>query len=74
MREAVANLEFEEAARLRDEIRKLDGEELVWASARPSPSPAGAVCLGAPPPPARATTSAARLRPRRNRDAGPGRR
>ena len=39
MREAAANLEFEEAARLRDEIRKLEDKELGLATARPSPSP-----------------------------------
>jgi excinuclease ABC subunit B len=45
MREAAANLEFEEAARLRDEIRKLEDKELGLATTRPSPQPraAGAV-------------------------------
>ena len=39
MREAAANLEFEEAARLRDEIRKLEDKELGLATERrPSPS------------------------------------
>jgi excinuclease ABC subunit B len=38
MREAAANLEFEEAARLRDEIRKLEDRELGLATARPSPA------------------------------------
>jgi excinuclease ABC subunit B len=44
MREAAANLEFEEAARLRDEIRKLEDKELGLATARaaPAPRPAGA--------------------------------
>ncbi len=39
MREAASNLEFEEAARLRDEIRKLEDKELGLATARPSPPP-----------------------------------
>ena len=39
MREAAANLEFEEAARLRDEIRRLEDKELGLATARPSPPP-----------------------------------
>ena len=44
MREAAANLEFEEAARLSDEIRKLEDKELGLATARatPAPRPAGA--------------------------------
>src|SRR5215207_1081715 len=43
MREAAANLEFEEAARLRDEIRKLEDSELgLPASARPAGPRAGA--------------------------------
>ena len=42
MREAAANLEFEEAARLRDEIRKLEDKELGLATARPSPAPRAA--------------------------------
>ena len=44
MREAAANLEFEEAARLRDEIRKLEDKELGLATERPAaaPRPAGA--------------------------------
>jgi excinuclease ABC subunit B len=40
MREAAANLEFEEAARLRDEIRKLEDKELGLATERrPGPAP-----------------------------------
>src|SRR4051812_16358004 len=40
MREAAANLEFEEAARLRDEIRKLEDRELGLAiERRPGPAP-----------------------------------
>ena len=39
MREAASNLEFEEAARLRDEISKLEDKELGVATARPSPRP-----------------------------------
>ena len=43
MRAAAGNLEFEEAARLRDEIRRLEASELEIAenpSLRPTPSPA----------------------------------
>lgn len=32
MRDAAANLEFEEAARLRDEIKRLEQQELLTAS------------------------------------------
>ena len=40
MHEAAANLEFEEAARLRDEIRKLEDKELGLATERrPAPAP-----------------------------------
>ena len=39
MREAASNLEFEEAARLRDEIRKLEDKEMGLATVRPSPPP-----------------------------------
>ena len=40
MREAAANLEFEEAARLRDEIRRLEDKELGLATERrPGPAP-----------------------------------
>ncbi|MGD9511429.1 MAG: helicase-related protein, partial [Geminicoccaceae bacterium] len=39
MREAAGNLEFEEAARLRDEIRKLEDKELGVATARPIQAP-----------------------------------
>ena len=39
MREAASNLEFEEAARLRDEIRKLEDGELGLAATRPTPAP-----------------------------------
>ena len=39
MREAAGNLEFEEAARLRDEIRQLEDGELGLAAPRPSPAP-----------------------------------
>jgi excinuclease ABC subunit B len=44
MREAAANLEFEEAARLRDEIRKLEDKELGLATVRGSQAqkPSGA--------------------------------
>ena len=38
MREAAANLEFEEAARLRDEIKRLENEELGLAEQRGNPS------------------------------------
>ena len=45
MREAAANLEFEEAARLRDEIRKLEDKELGLATERrPSPRAARQRC------------------------------
>ena len=40
MREAAANLEFEEAARLRDEIRRLEDSELGLAAPRPAAAPA----------------------------------
>ncbi|MEK0084745.1 excinuclease ABC subunit UvrB [Benzoatithermus flavus] len=40
MREAAANLEFEEAARLRDEIRRLENKDLGLATVRPSQAPA----------------------------------
>jgi excinuclease ABC subunit B len=36
MRDAAANLEFEEAARLRDEIRRLESQELELPTARPT--------------------------------------
>jgi excinuclease ABC subunit B len=39
MRDAAANLEFEEAAHLRDEIRRLEDKELGLATARPGPAP-----------------------------------
>ena len=39
MREAAGNLEFEEAARLRDEIRRLEDKELGVATARPAAAP-----------------------------------
>ena len=42
MREAAANLEFEEAARLRDEIRKLEDKELGLATERPAATPRAA--------------------------------
>ena len=46
MREAAANLEFEEAARLRDEIKRLEDKDLGLATARSSapaaPRPSGA--------------------------------
>jgi excinuclease ABC subunit B len=46
MREAAANLEFEEAARLRDEIKRLEDRDLGLATARSSapatPRPSGA--------------------------------
>jgi len=35
MREAAANLEFEEAARLRDEIKKLQAAELAFSEGLP---------------------------------------
>ena len=70
MKEAAGNLEFEEAARLRDEIRRLEASELgvkmaPTARARPAPStsasrpsrPAPAPSASPGPPPAR------RLRP-----------
>jgi len=38
MREAASNLEFEEAARLRDEIKRLENEELGLAEQRGNPS------------------------------------
>ena len=40
MQSAAANLEFEEAARLRDEIRRLEAAELEIASVLPSLSAA----------------------------------
>ena len=38
MQNAAANLEFEDAARIRDEIRRLEASELEIGSALPSPS------------------------------------
>ena len=35
MREAAGNLEFEEAARLRDEVKRLENQELGLAEAGP---------------------------------------
>ena len=35
----MSNLEFEEAARLRDEIRRLEDQELGVATARPTQAP-----------------------------------
>ncbi len=42
MKTAAADLEFEEAARLRDEIRRLEEKELGLTGARPAPTPAHA--------------------------------
>ena len=41
MKEAASNLEFEEAARLRDEIRRLEAAELEIISGNPAPSSKG---------------------------------
>jgi len=46
MLDAAANLEFEEAARLRDEIRRLEGIELGLGKAGVAPSAAAAAGLG----------------------------
>ena len=46
MTEAAADLEFEEAARLRDEVRRLEGVELGLGKAGVSPSAAAAAGLG----------------------------
>ena len=46
MLDAAANLEFEEAARLRDEIRRLEGIELGLGKAGVAPSVAAAAGLG----------------------------
>ena len=46
MLDAAANLEFEEAARLRDEIRRLEGIELGLSKAGVSPSAAAEAGLG----------------------------
>ncbi|NQV56795.1 MAG: UvrB/UvrC motif-containing protein, partial [Rhodospirillales bacterium] len=46
MMDAASNLEFEEAARLRDEIRRLEGAELGLGKAGVSPSAAAAAGLG----------------------------
>ena len=72
MREAAGNLEFEEAARLRDEIRKLEDKELGLATGAPEPGRRAPAAPSGSPPPARATTSAARRRPSPSRAAGPG--
>jgi len=40
MRAAAADLEFEEAARLRDELRRLESLDLGLATERPSSRPA----------------------------------
>ena len=42
MRQAARELEFERAAKLRDEIRKLSGEEALARSADPKPGTIGA--------------------------------
>ena len=72
MREAAANLEFEEAARLRDEIKQLEDRELGLATARPAGRPRASGAAWKPAR-ARATTSAAPRRPRRSRGGGRGR-
>ena len=41
MRQAARELEFEQAARLRDEIKKLSGEEALERAARPKPGTVG---------------------------------
>jgi len=46
MRNAAANLEFEEAARIRDEIRRLEGARARSCRARP-PAPMSASISGA---------------------------
>jgi excinuclease ABC subunit B len=47
MRKAAADLEFEEAARLRDEIRRLEAEDLGLPPGTPAPGrPAAPVALG----------------------------
>ena len=42
MRQAARELEFEHAAKLRDEIRKLSGEEALEKAAKPKPGTIGA--------------------------------
>ncbi len=69
MRTAAADLEFEEAARLRDEIRRLEAAELgVTPEGKPLPR-GGVVRIRAPvqPPSGRKPEGAARARPRRRR-------
>jgi excinuclease ABC subunit B len=77
MRTAAADLEFEEAARLRDEIRRLEqldlglpegGGETVTAAGAPAPRPAGRSMGGRAGTSARALAKAkARARQRRDR-------
>jgi excinuclease ABC subunit B len=72
MREAAANLEFEEAARLRDEIRKLEDKELGVTTVRPSHPPRAAGAAWKPTSGSREDKRrAAQAKARSRRRAGP---